>query len=53
MPLESLQILMGHSNIEMTRRYARLTNKALENDYFNSIDIIIKGEINGSYRHHL
>jgi integrase/recombinase XerD len=53
MSLESLQILMGHSSIEMTRRYARLTNKTLENDYFNSIDIIIKGEINGSYRDHL
>jgi len=53
MPLESLQILMGHRNIETTRRYARLTNKALEKDYFESIEKIMKGEINGSYRHHI
>jgi integrase/recombinase XerD len=53
MSLESLQILMGHSNIEMTRRYARLTNNALKKDYFNSVEIIIKGEIDGSYRDHI
>ncbi|MGV7224859.1 MAG: tyrosine-type recombinase/integrase [Nitrospinales bacterium] len=51
MPLESLQVLMGHSHIEITRRYARLTNTALENDYFRSMEIIERGNINGSYRH--
>lgn len=51
MPLESLQVLMGHSHIEITRRYARLTNMALENDYFRSMQIIERGGINGSYRH--
>jgi len=50
MPLESLQILMGHSNIEVTRRYARLTNKALKKDYFQAMQIIERGDINGSYR---
>jgi integrase len=50
MPLESLQILMGHSHIEVTRRYARLTNKALEKDYFRAMKIIERGEIDGSYR---
>ena len=50
MPLESLQVLMGHSTVEITRRYARLTNKALENDYFKSMQIIEGGEIHGSYR---
>ena len=50
MPLESLQILMGHSSIAITRRYARLTNSALEKDYFRSMQIIERGGINGSYR---
>jgi len=50
MPLESLQILMGHCNIEVTRRYARLTNKALEKDYFRAMQIVERGEIDGSYR---
>ncbi len=50
MPLESLQILMGHSNIGVTRRYALLTNKALERDCFRAMQIIERGEIDGSYR---
>jgi integrase/recombinase XerD len=50
MPLESLQILMGHSDIEVTRRYARLTDKALEKDYFEAMKIIERGAIDGSYR---
>lgn len=50
MPLESLQVLMGHSSIAVTRRYARLTNSALEKDYFKSMQRIERGEINGSYR---
>jgi integrase len=50
MPLESLQIIMGHSNIEVTRRYARLTNMALEKDYFQAMQIIERGDIDGSYR---
>ena len=50
MPLESLQILMGHSHIGVTRRYVRLTNKALEKDYFRAMQNIERGEIDGSYR---
>ena len=49
-PLESLQILLGHSHIEITRRYARLTDKALEKDYFQAIQAIERGDIDGSYR---
>lgn len=44
MPLESLQYLMGHTSILVTRRYARLTNIALENDYFDAMKKIEKGE---------
>ena len=50
MPLESLQVLMGHSDIEVTRRYARLTDKTLQKDYFEAMKTIERGEIDGSYR---
>jgi integrase/recombinase XerD len=49
MPLESLQYLMGHSSIVVTRRYARLTNIALEKDYFDAMQKIEKGEKDGFY----
>ena len=49
MPLESLQYLMGHSSIVVTRRYTRLTNIALEKHYFNAMQKIEKGEKDGFY----
>ena len=33
MRLECLQVLLGHHNIEETRRYARLTDKSREEEY--------------------
>ena len=49
MRLEVLQQLMGHQDIEMTRRYARLTDRTREEEYFKAMAIIEKGEIDGGY----
>ncbi|MBW2194221.1 MAG: tyrosine-type recombinase/integrase [Deltaproteobacteria bacterium] len=50
MRLECVQQLLGHSSIEMTRRYARLTDKTREEEYFRAMSIIERGEIDGYYR---
>jgi site-specific recombinase XerC len=50
MRLECLQQLLGHSSIEMTRRYARLTDKTREEEYFQAMGRIERGEIDGSYQ---
>ena len=44
MPIECLRVLLGHSNLEITRRYARLSDKAREEEYFRAMDRILKGE---------
>lgn len=49
MRLECLQLLLGHRDIEMTRRYARLTDKSREEEYFRAMVIIEKGGIHGAY----
>ncbi|MFZ3137643.1 MAG: tyrosine-type recombinase/integrase [Thermodesulfovibrionales bacterium] len=49
MRLECLQLLLGHRNIEMTRRYARLTDKSREEEYFRAMTIIEQGGIHGAY----
>lgn len=49
MRLECLQLLLGHSDIEMTRRYARLTDNTRKQEYFKAMAIIEKGQINGHY----
>jgi site-specific recombinase XerD len=50
MRLECLQQLLGHSSVEMTRRYARLTDKTREEEYFRAMAIIERGERDERYR---
>jgi integrase/recombinase XerD len=50
MRLEHLQELLGHDSIEVTRRYARLTNKTRREEYFRVMTVIERGQIHGSYR---
>jgi integrase/recombinase XerD len=50
MRLECLQKLMGHQDIEMTGRYARLTDITRKEEYFRAMAKIEKGEIDGDYR---
>jgi integrase/recombinase XerD len=50
MRLECLQQLLGHAKLEMTRRYARLTDRTREEEYFRAMARIERGEISGHYR---
>ena len=44
--LECLQVLLGHTNLEVTRRYARLSDQTPEEEYFTAMRRIEKGELN-------
>jgi integrase/recombinase XerD len=50
MRIECLQPLMGHTSLDVTRRYARLTDKTREEEYFRAMTIIERGEIDGHYQ---
>jgi integrase/recombinase XerD len=47
MRIECLQQLLGHSSIEMTLRYGRLSDKAREQEYFRAMAIIEGGQNDG------
>jgi site-specific recombinase XerD len=47
MRIECLQQLLGHSSIEMTLRYGRLSDKAREQEYFRAMAIIEGGQADG------
>ena len=44
MPLECLRVLLGHTSLEVTRIYARLSDKTRENEYFMAMERILRGE---------
>lgn len=46
MRIECLQQLLGHSSLEMTLRYARLSDKTREEEYFKAMAIIEGEKIN-------
>ena len=50
MPLECLQQLLGHSDIEKTRIYARLSDQTREEEYFRAMSIIERREKDGHYQ---
>jgi integrase/recombinase XerD len=45
--LECLQVLLGHRSIEETRRYAQLTDKTREEEYFKAMSKIERRDSNG------
>jgi integrase/recombinase XerD len=47
MRLECLQQLLGHESVEMTRRYAKLTDKTREDEYFRAMAIIERRQADG------
>jgi site-specific recombinase XerD len=52
MRLECLQVLLGHRSIEETRRYAQLTDKTREEEYFTAMSRIERRIKNEHDRHH-
>ena len=48
--LEVLQQLLGHSSIEITRRYARMSDTTRETEYFKAMAIIEQGAKHEPYR---
>jgi integrase/recombinase XerD len=50
MRLECLQVLLGHASLQMTWRYARLTDKTREGEYFKAMERIEKEARDGAHQ---
>lgn len=50
MRIECLQPLMGHTSLDVTRHYARLTDRTREEEYFKAMTVIERGKQNDHYR---
>ncbi len=50
MPIEVLQQILGHQCIEQTMRYAKLSDKTREREYFKAMNVIEKGGSHEPYR---
>jgi integrase/recombinase XerD len=50
MRLECLQVLLGHSCLQMTRRYARLSDKSREQEYFRAMAVIEQEHTDGDHQ---
>jgi integrase/recombinase XerD len=48
--LEVLQQLLGHMSIDITLRYARMSNRTREDEYFKAMAIIEKGDVHEHQR---
>lgn len=48
--LEVLQQLLGHQSVEITRRYARMSDTTRENEYFKAMGTIENGGVYESHR---
>jgi site-specific recombinase XerD len=48
MRIECLQVLLGHATLQMTRRYARLSDKTREEEYFRAMARIEKEASHGN-----
>jgi site-specific recombinase XerD len=48
-PLECLRVLLGHGNLEITRRYARLSDKTRKDEYFSAMQRILKGDVDAHH----
>lgn len=50
-PIECLEKLLGHKSLEVTRRYARLSDKTREEQYFKAMAIIERRQSHGHDQH--